>query len=139
MAIIWVADGVFGRRNIEIDFRGKAITVRSENGPASCIIDCQAEGRAFYFHTGETPNSILDGFTITNGGHADYGGGIRCMGSSPTIKNCILARNSAEQFGGGLCNCYDSNPVVMNCTFEDNSCSSSARQVVPAGKAAALP
>jgi predicted outer membrane repeat protein len=123
--VIWVADGTYsGDGNIEIDFRGRAITVRSENGPAACIIDCQAGGRAFYFHTGETPNSILDGFTITNGG-ADYGGGIRCMASSPAIRNCVLIGNSAQQYGGGLCNCYGSHPVVANCTFEENSCSSS--------------
>ncbi len=37
-----VADGIYtGEGNRDIDFLGKAITVRSENGPESCIIDCQ--------------------------------------------------------------------------------------------------
>jgi len=68
-----------GNGNRDIDFRRKAIIVRSENGPESCIIDCngtQAEPhRGFYFHYGEGPYSKLDGFTITNG-YASYGGGI---------------------------------------------------------------
>lgn len=120
---IWVADGTYsGEGNIGIDFQGKAITVRSENGPAACVIDCNEQGRAFYFHCGETADSILDGFTIANGGGTGYGGGVRCMGSSPTIRNCIFRRNVAAEYGGGLCNCYGSSPHVINCTFEENSC-----------------
>ena len=42
------------RRTLEdLDFGGKRITVRSENGPENCIIDCEADGRGFYFHSGE--------------------------------------------------------------------------------------
>ncbi len=122
---IWVADGTYsGEGNLEVDFFGKAITVRSENGPASCIIDCEGRGRAFHFHSGETAASVLDGFTISNGGNVDYGGGIRCVGSSPTIRNCIVIKNSASQYGGGLCNCYGSHPAITNCTFQENSCAS---------------
>jgi predicted outer membrane repeat protein len=124
---VWVADGTYmGQGNRDIDFRGKAITVRSENGPASCIIDCNGQGRAFYFHSGETAAAILDGFTIRNGGDVDFGGGIHCMGSSPTIRNCTLVKNSALLWGGGLCNSYGSNVTVINCTFQDNSCPSLA-------------
>jgi len=123
---IWVADGTYsGEGNLEIDFRGKAVIVRSENGPDGCTIDCRGEGRAFYFNTGETADSVLDGFTITNGGNTDYGAGIRCMGSSPTIRNCVFLKNAAGLYGGGLCNCYGSHPTVVDCTFRENSCSQS--------------
>jgi len=38
---VLVKDGRYtGTGNRDIDFRGKAITVRSENGPENCIIDC---------------------------------------------------------------------------------------------------
>jgi hypothetical protein len=124
---IWVADGTYwGPGNLEIDFLGKAITVQSENGPAGCIIDCRGEGRAFYFNNGETARSVLDGFTITNGGNNDYGGGIRCMGSSPTVRNCVFLKNSADSYGGGLCNCYGSSPTVVDCVFQENTCSQSS-------------
>jgi subtilisin family serine protease len=123
---IWVADGTYsGEGNIEIDFGGRAITVRSENGPQSCVIDCRGKGRAFCFQQGEGKDSVLDGFTITDGGGVDYGGAIRCIASSPTIRNCLLIKNSAGQYGGGLCNSYGSSPAVVSCTFEENSCSSS--------------
>ncbi|MHC4574297.1 MAG: S8 family peptidase, partial [Planctomycetota bacterium] len=63
---IWVADGTYtGDGNRDIDFLGKAITVKSENGPNDCIIDCAGTEtdphRGFYFHNGEDANSILDG------------------------------------------------------------------------------
>ena len=51
-----VLDGVYtGTGNRDLDFLGKAITLRSANGPAHCIIDCESgpgeEGhRGFYFN-----------------------------------------------------------------------------------------
>ncbi len=54
-----IATGTYtGEGNRDISFHGKAITVRSENGPENCIIDCQQLGRGFYFHNGEDANSI---------------------------------------------------------------------------------
>jgi polygalacturonase len=76
---VLVAPGTYtGDGNRDIDFKGKAITVRSEAGPRSCIVDAQgsmnARHRGFYFHSGEQADSVLDGFTIT-GGYQPYGEG----------------------------------------------------------------
>lgn len=83
-----VAPGVYsGLGNINLDFNGKAITVKSEINPASpnqaiidaTIIDCGgqpaapalgdsgAANRAFWFHHSENSNSKVLGFTIRNG------------------------------------------------------------------------
>lgn len=130
---VWVADGTYtGTGNRDIDFEGKAITVRSENGPEACVIDCQgSEGdlhRAFYFHNRETADSVLDGFTITGGfQEGDYtngticlGGGILCNASSPTIKNCVFRSNTAT-YGGGLHNLNGGKITLTNCVFVENS------------------
>jgi len=62
--VVIVADGTYtGTGNRDIDFLGKAITVRSENGPGNCIVDCQQLGIGFSLAT----NSVVDGFTVTNG------------------------------------------------------------------------
>lgn len=120
-----VADGTYtGAGNRDIDFKGRVITVRSENGPENCVIDCQGSDtehhRGFYFHSSEDANTILDGFTITNGYLSDdSGGGIACDRSSPTIKNCIFSGNRAE-WGGGIFN-KASSPTVTNCTFSGNA------------------
>jgi hypothetical protein len=115
-----VADGTYtSRYGPGFDFHGKAITVISENGPESCVIDGQDFARGFYFHNGEDSNSVLDGFTITNGGWPyEYGGGIYCQASSPTIRNCIISNNTAPRAGGILC--LDSSPVIANCIITAN-------------------
>jgi hypothetical protein len=131
-----VSPGVYtGQGNRDLDFLGKAITVRSENGPNNCIIDCNGTGaephRGFYFHSGEDANSIVDGFTVTNGYAPDewiepehniwVGGAIFCIGSSPTINNCAFIDNLAWDSGGGIGNYGQSNPTITNCMFISNS------------------
>ena len=131
---IMVADGTYtGAGNRDIDFKGLAITVQSENGPNSCIIDCEGSSsdrhRGFYFHSGEGQASILDGFTIVNGyALNDEGGGIYCVGASPTITNCIISGCAAGNigsglynYGGGMTNRDGSTPALTNCIFTGNS------------------
>ena len=105
--VVIVAPGTYtGDGNRDIDFLGKAITVKSvdPNDPnivASTIINCQGtefnQHRAFYFHTGESVKSVLTGFTIKNG-NARCGGGIYCIESSPTIAACTFSDNMALQY-----------------------------------------
>jgi len=114
--------------NRDIDFLGKAITVRSEDPEdadvvAATVIDCQGSGenphRAFILQTFEDANSIIDGFTIMNGyvradgagpgegetdggdGENEYGGAINCTGTSPIIRNCVINNCIAEGGKGG--------------------------------------
>lgn len=117
-----------GIGNRDIDFGGKAVTVRSEDPDedgivAATIIDCQGTAqqphRAFIFKTNEDANSIVAGFTILNGyiridgagssdpatpgedGEDSMGGAISCTGTSPIIRNCIINNCTAEGGAGG--------------------------------------
>ncbi len=93
---VLIADGVYiGAGNKNLDFGGRAIVVMSENGPDNCIIDCENQYRAFYFHTSEDSNSVVEGLSIING-YYYIGAGINCSSSSPTIKNCIIRNNQAH-------------------------------------------
>jgi subtilisin family serine protease len=124
---IWVANGRYtGTENKNIDFRGKAITIKSEDGPDNCIIDCQNQGFGFYFRMGEGADSVLDGFTITNGNVSGRGGAIYCDASSPKIINCTIIGNQAGKYGGGIYNFNNSNPTLTNCTFIQNSVGTSS-------------
>ncbi|MHC4284344.1 MAG: hypothetical protein ACYSWZ_15435 [Planctomycetota bacterium] len=103
---IIVADGTYtGDGNRDIDFLGKAITLRSENGPGNCIIDCNGtlaeKHRGFYFHSGEDYNSVVCGFTITNG-YAERGGAIFIVSSSPTVTNCIFRDSTAKYWSQSI-------------------------------------
>lgn len=118
---VLVLDGIYtGVGNKDLDFAGKVITVRSENGPANCIIDCQYSGRGFYFCSGEGAAARVEGFTIRNGNVSDSGGAVACERSSPTITNCIIVDNSAWLYGGGI-HCWDrSYPSITNCIIAYN-------------------
>ena len=119
---IIVRDGTYtGANNKNLDFGGKAITLRSENGAANCTIDCEGDGRGFYFHSGETSASVVDGFTIINGSPPLGGGAIYCFAaSSPTITNCVITNNTGILGGGILCN-SGSSPTITNCDISGNS------------------
>jgi len=90
---VLVAPGTYtGADNKELDLKGKAIVLRSESGAVTTSIDCELNGRGFYFQANEGPASIVDGFTIRNGQVSGvfpdgWGAGILCLGSSPTIRN----------------------------------------------------
>jgi len=117
--IVIVADGTYvGSGNKNLDFNGKAITVKSENGPETCVIDLQGNGKGFYFHNGETQSSVLSGFTIKNG-YADHGGAIECY-SSPIINNCRIIGNTAYYSGGGIF-CAVRSCTITNCSIIGNT------------------
>jgi parallel beta-helix repeat protein len=56
-------------------------------------------------------NKIVDNFAYEFAGD---GGGIGIVGSSPEIRNNVIARNQANQNGGGICMWEDSAPVIAN-------------------------
>ena len=127
--VIMVAEGTYtGEGNRDLDFGGRAITVRSIDPydpevVAATIIDGESDydechdglcerNRGFYFHNGEGEDSKVSGFTIANfcapdvdygsgGGPMPAGGGILCEYSSPTISYCIITHNWADQAGVG--------------------------------------
>ncbi|MHC4477624.1 MAG: hypothetical protein ACYTEL_18415, partial [Planctomycetota bacterium] len=94
--VVEIQPGTYtGDGNRDVNFAGKAITVRSTdpNDPnivAATVIDCQAgstnKHRAFNFRSGEGQDSVLQGLTIKNGfTMRQIGGGVLCEASSPTI------------------------------------------------------
>jgi concanavalin A-like lectin/glucanase superfamily protein/parallel beta helix pectate lyase-like protein len=119
--IIVVADGVYDRDEIYVSDFDKAVTVRSANGPERCIIDLQGYGRAFTFRAGASRESVLDGFTIINGGGTSYGGAIRINeGASPIIQNCVIRDCGAYE--GGAIYCFGgSNALIRNCVINNNA------------------
>ncbi len=118
--VVVVADGIYmGPGNRNLSFGGRVITLRSANGPTDTIIDCQNTAQGFVFQNGESPAALLDGFTIINGS-AQRGGGIYCLGSSPTIRNCVVSNCSGYYCAGIYCR-DGSNATIYGCTIADNA------------------
>lgn len=120
---VLVAGGTYtGSGNRNMNFGGKAITVKSAGNPEDCIIDCEADAadqhRGFSFLNGEGSDSVLEGFTIRNGFFYN-GGGIGCVNASPSIIRCILTNNSAEYQGGAIY-VEACSPTLIDCEFTHN-------------------
>ena len=102
-----------------IDLLGKAIGVRSSDGPDVTTIQAQHDGPIVHCSTGEGPDTVLEGLTIT-GGWAQGGAGLKNWYCNPTVRDCIFVGNEASIYGGAMFN-YFSSPTVIDCTFENNS------------------
>ncbi len=120
--VVVIADGQYtGDGNRDINFRGKAITVRSKNGPEGCIIDCERLGRGFLFDQHGTDDAVLAGVTIIRGFAPDkdpVGGGIAVRRGSPLIRDCIIRDCDAGIAGGGVM--VSSGAMLRNCGIFDN-------------------
>jgi len=121
---IIVLDGIYaGPGNRNINFKGKALGLCSQNGPPNCVIYSRGSEtgprRGFLFRNGEDERCVVMGFTITGGYHLE-GAAIACYNSSPTIVNNVIAGNTSETDGGGI-SCSRSAPVVVNNTLTGNT------------------
>ena len=123
--VIELTDGSFtGEGNRDLDFLGKAITVRSQSGnPEACIL--HPEGgpadphRGVIFQNEESGSSVLSGVMILQGGviDPDQGGAILIGAScAPRIESCIFWGN----LGSGI-RCEEASAAVLtDCYFTYN-------------------
>jgi hypothetical protein len=111
-----------GPGNVDLDFGGKDIVLLAPAGPESTVIDCEFSARGLILVSGETRAAVVEGLTIKRG-RGSPGAGIRCVGSSPTIRNVILLENWAlgwdDRNGGGLA-CYEASPLLDGVSFLRN-------------------
>src|SRR5262245_6283744 len=127
--LVLVAPGVYtGPGNRDLGLRGKRITVQAAHGLQPVVVDCQASPadphRAFFFHEGEDARTVVEGFTLINGfagSLANRGGGVLCVGSSPTLRDCTL--EGCGSVMGGAIACVDAAPVFLRCTLRANEAS----------------
>ncbi|MCK4357251.1 MAG: right-handed parallel beta-helix repeat-containing protein, partial [Candidatus Cloacimonetes bacterium] len=102
-----------------INFNGKNIVVSSLlllypdslSYTDSTIINGNQNGSVVTFANGEDSTAILSGFTITNGS-ANYGGGIYCYNSSPSLMNLYITNNNSTNYGAGI-HCYSSSNLSL--------------------------
>lgn len=118
-----------------INFLGRAITVRSDAdgdpatydpAPESTIIDGSHQASVVTFNTGEGEDSVIEGFTLTDGSgsgglNANGGGGVYCETASPTIVGNIITRNAAGGDGGGILSRNYGHPKIINNIITGNS------------------
>jgi hypothetical protein len=107
--VVKVLDGTYTEN---IDFKGKAIVVRSnDNSPEDTFIDGGMNGPCVRFVNSEGRDSVLKGFSIINGSGEYWvdsgikarsvGGGIYGYLVGPTIKNCDIYDNELLEIWTG--------------------------------------
>ena len=120
-----------------VDLLGKALVLRSTEGPEVTAIDGEGTRRGIIFQNGETTATVIDGFSILDcfapwydldgDGVEDedefIGGGVlNVNGSSPTILNCHFLVNEASADGGALFSFGESQLELTDCLFDRNDC-----------------
>ncbi len=93
---VTVCDGTFVER---LRVSGKRVTVRSQSGAATTILDANYGGSAVSVTSGG--DLTLEGFTVKNGRSSADGGGVYCSGAKVTLKRSRITGNKAVN-GGGL-------------------------------------
>lgn len=118
-----VADGLHAGAGNTLVTVAKAITVRSANGAASCVIDGEYEKSGFITSPGVGPATIIQGFTIRRGYDSYEGGGVWVNNGSPTIRDCVITESWAIAFGGGAISVTGAGaaPIIERCVFANNN------------------
>lgn len=135
---VLVAPGVYsGVGNIDLDFRGVDLVLTASGGPTVTTIHAGTPGQhaGFALRGGESRAAMISGFTIV-GGDAARGGGISCIGASPTIRNCMI-RDCAAGEGGGIY-LEDSHALVQNVSVTNCRAIAQAGSSSRGGSAVAL-
>ena len=110
-------------------------SVTSEIFPSYCrsYVSLLGEDEAFTILDGEGMSNIIfcyndNNFSIENmtiqNGNAFEGGGIYCIGGSPSLNNVTITGNSAGYYDGGISCRNNSNPSLVNVTITGNSANS---------------
>ncbi|GAG39977.1 unnamed protein product, partial [marine sediment metagenome] len=109
-----------------INFNGKQITVRSEDPDdagvvAATIIDGGGSSRCVKMDSGETLDSIIEGFTLQNG--FGQGSGVQVVGSSATIRKNVITSCSGGFYGALHITGAGASAVITDNTVTGNSAS----------------
>ncbi|SVC96514.1 uncharacterized protein METZ01_LOCUS349368, partial [marine metagenome] len=128
-----------------INYSGKNISVIGEDRETT-IIDGNQNGSVVVFENGEGAETVLSGFTLTNG-YSEFegnqypyttGGGILFhSGSSPRIENMIITNNSGNA-GGGISCVSGSSPTLNNVIISNNDSEGSGGGMMCSGSSPTL-
>lgn len=106
-----------------IDFKGKNIALRSQNGPETTIIDGGRIATVVTFQNNESAGAVLQGFQIRNGMPTRFiglGGGIFISNACPVISDCMITKNGAANGGGIFVRGSRSSPKIENNLIFEN-------------------
>jgi len=140
---IVIADGVWtGVGNLELSLSDKAVTIRSQNGPARCSIEGDHQSEWLRVEGPATRGTVIEGLTFRN----IDGYGFRAENTRIHLRRCVLSKChspclylrdvevtvTGTTFEGTTLGRFDLHPpdaimgeglnlTISGCTFEDNT------------------
>ena len=106
-SLVLVSNGVYAPASVN-----SATVIQGVGGPAVTIINGMNTSPCLYLAS----NSVLSGFTLTNGNAYWSGGGVTCQSTNVLITNCVISGNSAGYGAGGV-----AGGTLENCLITGNS------------------
>ena len=113
--VICVAAGTYTE---SIDFSGKGVHLYGVAGPHETVIDGEGSSRPVLFSGGESPATVLEGFTVTGGYDVNMGGCILVSASSPTLMDVWITDCHTTGQGGGM-SVQGGSPALINVLVSD--------------------
>jgi len=112
---------------IDITVASLFLTTEDPSYITQTVIDGGQQDHVVYFGNSADENTLLCGFTISNG-NSSQGGGIHCHWSNPILKNLVITENTAtwqgglpqHSYGGGIY-CDRADPTLINVNIQNNS------------------
>lgn len=114
---VMVAPGTYaGAGNRALLWQWRDISLISEGGASSTIIEC-GHTEAGFIGCGQSNASVIEGFTIRNGG-SDYGSSAINNSNSARILNCVI--ESCSGYGAAIGMWGDEPTTISGCTIREN-------------------
>jgi len=101
-----------------VDMLGKQIFLHSSKGAGVTIIDGEGERRCISCTSNETPNTQIEGFTVTRGAAYD-GGGLYLYYASATVASCNFVDNTQSSLGSAV-GCFAGDLYISDSNFSNN-------------------
>ena len=114
--------GTGGLTQPVVDMQGKSLHLLGiPDGTNRVFVDGNNKRRCLGCASGEGIDTVIESIEFRNG-YADRGGGLYCLGSSPSLKDCVFDENTATTAGGGIY-IEGGSPYVESCTVTNNESS----------------
>lgn len=117
---IYLANGVYSPSSTNDGFPINLSNYVSLKGASQIVTILNAEQHGSVLHFDSHMGNTVDNLTLM-GGYNDYGGGIYCNNSSPSLFNLTLHSNSALYGGSGIYFQNNSNSVLKNILLTHNN------------------
>jgi fibronectin-binding autotransporter adhesin len=106
-------------------------------GPGANLLTVSGAGKSRVFDV-DGATVVISGLTVSGGGSADKGGGLRNDSGALTLANVAISGNVATDQGGGLATQFNGSTILVGCTVSGNTAANGGGGVLNASSTTSL-